>query len=41
MSPRALGTDGLAVSEVSLGCWQLARGWGNPWKVHEHVRGPY
>lgn len=31
MKTRTLGRDGLAVTEVGLGCWQLGGGWGNPW----------
>jgi aryl-alcohol dehydrogenase-like predicted oxidoreductase len=31
MKERALGSEGLAVTDVGLGCWQLGGGWGNPW----------
>jgi aryl-alcohol dehydrogenase-like predicted oxidoreductase len=31
METRELGRDGLTVTEVGLGCWQLGGGWGNPW----------
>jgi aryl-alcohol dehydrogenase-like predicted oxidoreductase len=31
METRKLGSDGLTVTEVGLGCWQLGGGWGNPW----------
>ena len=31
MQLRKLGSGGLAVPEVGLGCWQLGGGWGNVW----------
>jgi aryl-alcohol dehydrogenase-like predicted oxidoreductase len=31
MKLRPLGTDGLTVPEIGLGCWQLGGGWGNDW----------
>ena len=31
MQLRTLGHDGLQVSEIGLGCWQLGGGWGNEW----------
>jgi len=31
METRKLGSDGLTVTAVGLGCWQLGGGWGNPW----------
>jgi len=31
MQRRQLGPDGLAVTEIGLGCWQLGGGWGNDW----------
>ncbi|MES2263270.1 MAG: aldo/keto reductase [Pseudomonadota bacterium] len=31
MQLRKLGRDGLHVTEIGLGCWQLGGGWGNEW----------
>jgi aryl-alcohol dehydrogenase-like predicted oxidoreductase len=31
MKTRKLGSDGLTVPEIGLGCWQLGGGWGNTW----------
>ena len=31
MQLRKLGSDGLEVPEIGLGCWQLGGGWGNDW----------
>jgi len=31
MHTRKLGSDGLSVPEVGLGCWQLGGGWGDHW----------
>lgn len=31
MNLRQLGSDGLSVPEIGLGCWQLGGGWGNEW----------
>jgi aryl-alcohol dehydrogenase-like predicted oxidoreductase len=31
MDTRELGRDGLTVTEVGLGCWQLGGGWGQTW----------
>jgi len=31
MEVRQLGSDGLRVPEIGLGCWQLGGGWSNDW----------
>ena len=31
MHLRKLGSDGLEIPEIGLGCWQLGGGWGNTW----------
>lgn len=31
METRPLGSQGLRVTEVGLGCWQIGGGWGAPW----------
>lgn len=31
MNTRNLTSQGPAISECGLGCWQLGGGWGNPW----------
>ncbi|NRR33303.1 aldo/keto reductase [Oxalobacteraceae bacterium] len=31
MHMRKLGRDGLRVTEIGLGCWQLGGGWGKEW----------
>ncbi len=31
MQLRELGSEGLTVTEIGLGCWQLGGGWGNDW----------